>query len=346
MISFTSDQARVGPAYGVSPKVAAVGDGERGFPQSARFAFSILDDTDDATVENVRPIYDLLSELGLRTTKTAWPLDCPEGSRLYLAGETLGNSEYLAFVKGLIARGFEVAYHGATMETSTRERTERGLREFEALLGVAPSIYCNHGQNLENVYWGAARYRVAPIRLPIALMERLLGRPRYSGHVPGSPYFWGDLCLSRFRFVRNFTFSTLDYGSIAPSGPYRLKSTPWVQYWFNTADAPDAADFKRLVTPKNVKQLYERGGACIVSTHLGKRFVKGGRVDPEIEDTLRYIASLPGWFRPVSEVLELLLANRPAGTLSAWDQWQLECRHVADRILNRVRPRTAIRTFA
>ena len=305
------------------------------FPEPALFAFTILDDTDDATVENVGPVYDLLTELGFRTTKTVWPLDCPEGSPLYFAGQTLDDPDYLSFVRGLIAKGFEVAYHGATMESSTRDRTKRGLQAFSALLGVTPTIHCNHGQNLENVYWGAARYGAPAIRIPIALAERLLRKPRYAGHDPDSPYFWGDLCRQQFRFVRNFTFSTLNNGAIPPTGPYRLKSTPWVQYWFNTADAPDAGAFKRLVTPAGVRKLCAEGGVCILSTHLGKGFARNGRVDPEIEDTLRYIASLPGWFRPVSEVLELLLSHRPAEALSPWVQWRLEGRHAAGRLLDR-----------
>jgi len=286
-------------------------------------------------VENARPVYDLLTELGFRTTKTAWPLDCPEGSQLYFAGQTLADPEYLAFVRELVAKGFEVAYHGATMESSTRDRTERGLRAFSALLGVSPTIYCNHGQNLENVYWGAARYRAPAIRIPIAVAERLLRRPRYEGHVPESPYFWGDLCRQQFRFVRNFTFSTLNSGAIQPCRPYQLKSTPWVQYWFNTADAPDAAAFKRLVTPARVRQLDADGGVCILSTHLGKRFTTKGRIDPEIEDTLRDIASRGGWFRPVSEVLEHLLARQPDASVPPWVRWKLEGRHLAARLLER-----------
>jgi hypothetical protein len=74
---------------------------------------------------------------------------------------------------------------------------------------------------------------------------------------------------------------------------------------------------------------------CILSTHLGKRYAKGGRVDPEIEDTLRYLASLPGCFRPVSEVLELLLSQRAGNALSGWQQLQLEGRHLTDRIRDR-----------
>lgn len=309
------------------------------YPGNAQFAFSILDDTDDATVENVQPVYDLLAELGLRTTKTVWPLSCPEGSALYFAGQTLADSEYLSFVRSLIAKGFEAAYHGATMETSDRARTEQGLRAFSELLGVQPTLYCNHGQNRENVYWGSARYRTLAIRLPLALAERVLRRPRFTGHIPGSPFFWGDLCQQQFRFVRNFTFSTVNSGRIAPGRPYRLKDTPWVRYWFNTADAPDATAFKQLMTRPRITQLYREGGVCILSTHLGKGFAKNGRVDPAVEDTLRYLASLPGWFRPVSEILEFLSGTSSDETLSTLERWQLEGRHVVDRARARLHTR-------
>src|SRR5271165_313130 len=35
------------------------------WPQGKRFAFTIVDDTDRSTVENVGPVYDFLLELGL-----------------------------------------------------------------------------------------------------------------------------------------------------------------------------------------------------------------------------------------------------------------------------------------
>ncbi len=43
------------------------------YPGNREFAFSVIDDTDDARLENIVPLYDLLTELGLRTTKTVWP---------------------------------------------------------------------------------------------------------------------------------------------------------------------------------------------------------------------------------------------------------------------------------
>ncbi|HSU13294.1 hypothetical protein [Longimicrobium sp.] len=317
---------------------AAADDTARGggaFPGGKRFAFTLLDDTDDATVENVRPVYDLLHELGMRTTKTAWPLDCPEGSELYFAGATLQEGDYLAFVRELVERGFELAFHNATMETSDRERTLRGLRFLDERVGAPMAIHCNHGQNGENLYWGAHRYRTALLRLPLLAAERIARRPRFDGHDPASPRFWGDVCRERFRFVRNFTFPVLNSGAIPPHGPYRLRSTPWVRHWFNTADAPDAAAFKRLVTRRAVDRLVAEGGVCILSTHLGKGFARGGRVDPAVEDALRHVASLDGWFVPASTILEHQLAMRGTAEISPIVRWGLEMRHLASLVRSR-----------
>ena len=51
------------------------------FPGNKRFAFTIIDDTDDGTVANLTPVYRLLEELGMGATKTVWPMPCPEGGR-------------------------------------------------------------------------------------------------------------------------------------------------------------------------------------------------------------------------------------------------------------------------
>ena len=180
------------------------------------------------------------------------------------------------------------------------------------------------------------------IRLLGTLVERFGERRSYYGHVVGSPYFWGDLCREKFRFVRNFAFRTLDSGAISPHGPYKLDSTPWVNYWFSTADAPDVRAFNRLVTPAALDRLREERGVCILSTHFGKGFVRNGRVDPQVEDTFRYLATQPGWFVTVSEVLEYMLSRRAEHTLATWDQWKLETRHVADRLLARVLSPTSL----
>src|SRR5262245_59251493 len=97
------------------------------FPNRRQFAFTIMDDTDVATVSNVGPIYRLLAYLGMRTTKTVWPVACPEGSKNYSSSSTLEDPEYLNFVLDLERAGFEIGYLGATMESSRRERTVRAI---------------------------------------------------------------------------------------------------------------------------------------------------------------------------------------------------------------------------
>ena len=44
------------------------------WPEGRKFAFTVLDDTDGQTVDNTKAVYDLLYDLGFRTTKTVWPL--------------------------------------------------------------------------------------------------------------------------------------------------------------------------------------------------------------------------------------------------------------------------------
>lgn len=302
------------------------------FPEGKRFAFSILDDTDDATLENLKPIYDLLHELGFRTTKTVWPLDCPEGSRNFFAAETLQDGHYLQFVQDLVAKGFELAWHGATMESSDRGRTLRGLDFLRKTFGFVPQIHCNHGKNRENIYWGVKRYQNVAIRAFLRSYFWMKGLPEYSGESTESPFFWGDLCQKHFRFVRNFTFDEVNVLKCDPYMPYRLSETPFVQYWFSSADAPNVDAFNRLLSVEKVSRLAREGGVCIVSTHLGKGFVTGGKVNQETADILRHLATLPGWFVPVSEILEYLLRDKEEGCLPFMGRLRLECLHIIDRI--------------
>ena len=223
------------------------------FPEGKQFAFTIMDDTDVATVENVGPVYRLLDELGFRTTKTVWPVACPEGSRDFAASSTLEDERYLEFVRGLASRGFEIAYHGATMESSTRERTERGLARFREVFGGPPQVYANHAHNRENLYWGVERIDDPLLR---AIYGRALGRPvrRFCGHVAGTPWWWGDLA-GQIAYVRNLTFSEINLRRINPSMPYHDPRRRLVHWWFSAADAEDVHAFNRLIAPTKQEQL-------------------------------------------------------------------------------------------
>ncbi len=103
------------------------------FPDDKTFAFSIFDDTDFATLENVEPVYSFLADLGLRTTKSVWPLATHAAGRI--GGDTLQAPPYLAFILDLKRQGFEIGFHNARNYDSPREITERGLEEFRRLIG-------------------------------------------------------------------------------------------------------------------------------------------------------------------------------------------------------------------
>lgn len=294
------------------------------FPGGRRFAFTVVDDTDVATIANVKPLYDLLYELGLKATKTVWPVGCPEGSRNFSTSQTLENDDYCAFVLDLQHRGFEISWHGATMESSLRERTEAALARYHEVFDAYPRIHVNHADNRENVYWGAGRVDAPLLRF---LFGRLAGRPAdyFSGHVEGSPYWWGDHCARHCVYARNLTTNDINTAAFNPSMPYRDPARPLVPWWFSSSDADSVQEFNALIHPRNQDRLEREGGFCIVATHFGKGFVKNGAVDAVTRTYLTELAQRPGWFPPTGELLDWLRVQReqaPGGGLLPRGEWR------------------------
>jgi hypothetical protein len=301
------------------------------FPGGARFAFTIIDDTDVATVDNVRPVYRLLESLGIRTTKTVWPVRCEEGSRTFGLSETLDDPDYRDFVVDLQRRGFEIAFHGATMETSTRERTTRALQQFRSVFGAPPRVHANHSLNRESMYWGTARFDNPVIRI---LYQRLLQLPPNfcQGHCPGSPFWWGDLCFEQIEYVRNLTFSEINLLRVNPSMPYRDPTRPYVRWWFSAANAEDVDEFNVLLQPERQQQLEGERGVCIVATHLGKGFSRDGEPHPETQRLLELLAARKGWFPPVAELLDWLRAQRQNDSLPRREWSRMQWRWARDAL--------------
>lgn len=310
------------------------------FPGGCRFAFTIIDDTDVATLENIRPVYELLATLGMRTTKTVWPLACPEGSRDYAGSETLDDPAYRDYVLSLRDRGFELTWHAATMESSDRARTIAGFERFRAVVGHPPRVHANHAYNRENLYWGVDR-------LDEPILRRLF-RPfagvasdHYGGHRPDSPWYWGDLAQAHIDYARNLTFTEIDTLAINPSMPYEDPSRPLVRRWFSASDAEDADAFVALLSDRNLDRLERRGGACIVATHIGKGFAPGGRLDVRVADRLRAVAARRGWFVPVSRLLDHLRAQRRGGPIPAGEWRAMQWRWARDTLRQQWRARLA-----
>src|SRR2546425_798160 len=212
------------------------------FPHGKKVAFTTLDDTDEPTLGNVKPVYDALKGPGIRTTKTSW------------------------------------------------------LRRMLGLLRKETASY-------------------------------------YLGDVKDTEYFWGDLCRQHIRYVRNWTFPCLNMLEVNPEMPYRLSGTPYVNLWFSTTDAPDVGDFVRLLTQENVDRLEQAGGLCIVSTHLGKGFVKDGVLDPRVHRIFQALSQKPGWYVPVSEMLDYLVQTQDKGrTLGSLKTAMLETRYLVNKL--------------
>lgn len=310
------------------------------FPDGRRFAFTIIDDTDVATLQNIRPVYELLAELGMRTTKTVWPLACPEGSVDYHQSETLEDPEYRAYVLSLRDRGFELSWHAATMESSLRERTLEGFERFREIVGYPPRVHANHAYNRENLYWGVDRLDDRILR---RLFLPFTGVPEdfYAGHREGSPYWWGDLAREVVTYARNLTFTEIDTLAVNPSMPYADPRRPLARWWFSASDAEDVDAFVTLLSDANLDRLERRGSACIVATHIGKRFAPGGVLDPRVEERLRALAKRSGWFVPVSTLLDHLRTQRPETPISDSEWRGMQWRWARDTLKQQWRARLA-----
>ena len=276
------------------------------WPHGHRFALTIVDDTDAAHVDNVKPVYDLLARLGMRTTKLVWLFQGESSAVIH--GSSCDDPAYLAWVLALQQQGFEIGLHNAAPVTSLRERTCQALERFRALFGPQAPIHCNHTGCLEGIYWGDAR--LSGWRRPLYnLLTRGQRRGLFRGHIAGDPLFWGDLCQVYVRYVRNFVFDELNTLAVCPEMPYHDPAKPYVNFWFASTEGPTLRSFLRHFTVQNIDRLVAEGGLCIAYVHFAKGFAPNGRVEPEFRQRLEYIASQDGWFAPASEVLDYLRQN-------------------------------------
>ncbi len=310
---------------------------ELDYPTGAEFAFTILDDTDDTTVANGRPVYDLLRNLGLRTTKTVWAFDTPPENRgPYFAGETLSSPEYLEWVHQLATDNFEIAFHNATMGSSLRPDTIKALDLISREFGQPVRLHCNHGQNRENLHWGADRYSSPVIRNIIDLYCKYKRYSTYEGNNPESPYYWSDVADERLSYIRAFTYRQLNGANIVPGRPFRDPAKQNGPLFFNTTDASDVSVFNKFINKASIDRLYKQKGWAIVSTHLGKGFYRENVLDPDFKQSMEYLASLPGWFVPVSELLDFIIAELGSQEMSAMARMRMELSFIIDRLKGRL----------
>jgi len=291
------------------------------WPDGKAFAFTILDDTDYATMENVPEVYSVMADYGLRTTRTAWPLD-GDGPAL-AAGVTCADHHYLAWLRALQQRGFEIGWHLATYTSSKRERTIEGLDRFKQLLGGYPRVMSSHSGCVENLYWGDGRLS-GMNRLSFNVLTALRFHDLFQGHVEGSEYFWGDICRERIDYVGNFGYSEVNTLGMVPFMPYYDPHRPLVNAWFAVTEAPEKHSFLECISEANQDRLEEAGGACILHTHLACGFYKDGEVDRRFRELIDRLSRRNGWFAPVSTLLDHLRSINGLHAITGTERQALE----------------------
>jgi hypothetical protein len=301
------------------------------FPDGKRFAFSIIDDTDMATLERLKPIYELLERHGMRTTKTVWMYDSSDLSNPTNRGDSLRNPAYRRFILDLQQKGFEIALHGVRGGSSRREDVLRGFDEFKTTFGSYPAIYINHAVNKENIYWGSNLFTFAPYRW----LGAFAIRHEFFGHDPASPYFWGDVAKERVTYVRRFSFGDPNLLRVNASFPYRLPEKPYVNLWFPTANGSRVIEFDRLLSSENIARLENEGGVCLVYAHLGSgSFNKSGGLDSRFVSRITELSARNGWFVPASRILDHM-RGQPSwtGDLSYRERLRVDTRYLVEKLV-------------
>jgi len=292
------------------------------WPQGRSFAFTIFDDTDLSVPGNFERVYDCLGELGFRTTKSVWPLTSKGQLARDVEGSSCDDPAYLRYVLQLQANGFEIGYHNSSHTGFTREGVVRALDRFRELFGHDPYTMTNHQQNPEAMYWGAARLS-QPLSTVYRMAQRGVGT-RAAGQDPSSPYFWGDICQQRIKYVRGFVFPEVNTLAACPAMPYHDPQRPYVRAWFASTYGSWWSDFRVALSPQRQDELEESGGACIIYAHVGAQFQDtDGSLRPEFKQLMSRLSRLNGWFVPVHEMLDYMVKEKGLAKLS-WTQRQAQ----------------------
>jgi hypothetical protein len=299
------------------------------WPDGKSFAFTVFDDSDLATLDNVLPIYDLLHDLGLRTTKSVWAVT-GEGVPRF-GGTTCDDPAYRDWTLGLQAAGFEIGSHGASSVTMPRPEVQRSLDRFREIYGHDPNTLANHSGCRDSIYWGDARVS-GTARLAYDLMTRFRSRGTFRGHIEGDPLFWGDLCRERVRYVRNFTYADIDTLAACPVMPYHDPERPYVNAWFASSEGADVNAFNACLSEDAQERLEASGGACIMYTHFASGFLPDGRLDVRFRELMERLASRNGWFVPVATLLDHIAERRGVVELTRRQRTALERRWLRSKV--------------
>lgn len=283
-----------------------------------------------ATVQNTGPVYEFLASLGIVTTKSVWPL--PHNDDGVTWGDSCADNQYLAWTQSLQSQGFEIGLHNVSATSTERSHIELGLKKFKEHFGSSPKTLANHAECRDTIYWADSRFS-GWVRNTYNLLTRFKKAGQSAGHVQGSPFFWGDLCKNKIRYVRNFVFKEINTLGACPEMPYHDPDRPYVNAWFASSNGTDVETFLKCVTPESINQLEESGGACIIYTHLARGFYEHGRLNPQFVKTMKYLAGRPGWFVPAGTLLDFLDSDPTRRPFTPSARARLERKWLAQKLM-------------
>ena len=106
------------------------------YPDNKDFIFTIFDDTDVATLDSIRPIYDYLYSLRIFTTKSVWPLNTDQTKEI-----KAGN--YVVIGHGELVHWFRHIIDSSKDRSSFMKETNRTNKfdETETTIVITPAGY-------------------------------------------------------------------------------------------------------------------------------------------------------------------------------------------------------------
>ena len=302
------------------------------WPEGKKFAFTVFDDTDRATLNNVSEIYQLIKGLGFRTTKSVWVLKEKAERNPVCPSPTLDNQKYLNWILSLQKAGFEIGLHNTSANSSYRNETINGIKNFRKLLRQEPKVLANHSGNRDGIYWASDRLNGIYKKI-YQLLTKQKDKNKYLGHIPDSEYFWGDICQKHVKYVRNFVYPDINTLKQCPVMPYHDPDKPFVNYWFSSSEGAAVESFNKCISEENQDRLEAEGGACIMYTHFGARFYQNGKINPRFKFLMERLSKKNGWFVPVSTLLDFLLSQKENSIITKQERGKLERKWLYHKII-------------
>jgi hypothetical protein len=305
------------------------------WPDKKKFAFTIVDDTDCATIEKIGPVYDYLYKSGLRTTKTVWCYPPRDNT----SGDSLGDERYRKFVLDLQKKGFEIAFHCAGSGKFRRDETIQALEMFMDIFGEYPQMHINHYENKDDLYWGSKRF-IFPFSAIYNIVRACARKSavKSAGECEDSEYFWGDFAKAHIRYMRNRVYSGINTLKSDPYMPYReRRKDKYSNYWFSSSDACNCQTFLNLVTKENIQRLKNEGGACILYTHFAFGFVdKQGVLNEKFKEAIDTIIQNDPYCATATELLDFVAEQRNTEYISDAAQLKMDFRWLVERTMRKL----------